>query len=197
MKIVDTLKKVEVHHEYLVTEWYKPHFRQFDSVIKDPNMLNLDNKADIDLMETVLRSHRSPILDRLPKDILWNRAELEENDFENLLVIRESGWVNTFGPNRNLRDVAGQVARSNFEVGGVNIPLIHDIRRAIGSHPFKERIFVISNNDSGPFTVLEGNHRAVAFQLEVNETGSNGHLPKYVILGTSPSMGTSPWLNYP
>ena len=113
-----------------------------------------------------------------------------------MLVIRELGWEQTFGPNKKLSDVALALSSGVQEQGGVNFPLIYDIKSNIGTHEFKERLILISKGLNGPFTILEGNHRAVAFQLEIIEKHTTAHLPREVIIATSENMQNCVWLNY-
>ncbi|HUC88128.1 MAG TPA: hypothetical protein VMR95_03190 [Candidatus Binatia bacterium] len=197
MKNISSISLARVQHEFLLTEWYKDHFRQFELDGFEPSKLDPDKSSDAKIIEKMLLSFRAPILSNLPVDTVWQIGELERNEFKNLLVIRERGWVLTFGNSRKVQDVAIAVSNGVQEQGGVNIPLIQDIKKSIGTHPFKERIILISTGEVGPYTIIEGNHRAVAYQQKSLEIGSEKYLPKEVILGTSTSMYKCPWLNQP
>ena len=183
-------------HEFLLSEWYKDWFRQFEAQGIGPLRLNPMDPKDAESIMTLLSTMRGPILAQLPNDIDWSTAELEEGDFGELLVIREAGWANTFGANKSLKEVAGQIRLTQKETGGVNIPQIVEIKDAIGKSQFEERMILIAAREAGPYTILDGNHRAVAFQMEADETGSTAHLPTDVILGVSKSMRSCAWLNY-
>lgn len=196
MKITGELSRAEVMHEFLLSEWYKNWFRQFEAQGIDPLRLDPTDPIDAELIMTLLSTIRRPILDRLPNDVEWKTGELEVGDFEDLLVIKETGWVDTFGANKSLKEVAGQIRITQKEVGGVNIPLILQIKDAIGKSQFEERIILIAARETGPYTVLDGNHRAVAFQIKADETRSIAHLPTEVILGASKSMRSCAWLNF-
>ena len=196
MKVTGALSSAEVMHEFLLSEWYKDWFRQFEAQGIDPLSLNPKDLKDAESIMTLLSTIRGPILAQLPIDIDWKTGELEVGDFGELLVIREAGWANTFGANKSLREVAGQIRITQNETGGVNIPQIIEMKDAIGTSHFEERIILIAAREDGPYTVLDGNHRAVAFQMKTDETGSIAHLPTEVILGVSKSMRSCAWLNF-
>jgi hypothetical protein len=196
MKVTGQLSSAEVMHEFLLSEWYKDWFRQFEAQGIDPLRLDPTDTMDAELIMTLLSTIRGPILAQLPNEIDWKTAELEEGDFGELLVIKEAGWANTFGANKSLKEVAGQIHISQRETGGVNIPQIIQIKDAIGTTQFEERIILIAARESGPYTLLDGNHRAVAFQMKADETGSIAHLPTSAILGVSKSMRRCAWLNF-
>jgi len=196
MKVTGELSSAEVMHEFLLSEWYKDWFRQFEAQGIDPLSLNPTDLKDAESITTLLSTMRGPILAHLPNDIEWKTGELEVGDFEDLFVIREAGWANTFGANKSLKEVAGQIRLTQKETGGVNIPQILEIKNAIGMSQFEERMILIAAREAGPYTILDGNHRAVAFQMDADETGSTAHLPTEVILGVSKAMRGCAWLNF-
>jgi len=83
------------------------------------------------------------------------------------------------------------------DLWGVDFNLIKQIKSNIGQHPFKEKIILISLSLNSVCTVIEGNHRAVVFELEMIETSKIDHIPKQLILGISADMNQAYWLNMP
>jgi len=191
MKVISEISEDKVYYEFLSTEWYKSHFQPFRDQGISLDALNPEN--DHIRIRNLLWSSRGVILDKLPRDVAWHVGELEGDDFENLFVIREKGWVDSFSPHRKVKDVAS-VIDSAQDLGGVNFSHIYSIKENITRYDFKERLILVSENAIGPFTIIEGNHRAVAFQMMVNEGGDMSHLPKEVIIAISPSMGSCTWL---
>jgi hypothetical protein len=196
MKIKESLSLEAMEAEFLKTEWYKdfynPMREKYNAIVTAPD---LSSSVHSQVIKSLLWQWRSPVLSRIPKDIKWYLSELEGNDFGDLLIMRELSWYETFGNAKKLKDVAKSIFSGKIQSKGVNFEKIKAIKENIGTHNFHEKIIVISSNPQGPYSILEGNHRAVAFQLKVEESGDKSHLPKEVIVGESPDMGSSPWLN--
>lgn len=196
MKITKPISVVEVESEFLKAEWYKDVFNpvraDYDTLVKGKDFINEGNNR---IRKSLLWQWRLPLLQRLPfQDIHWYLACPEPNEFDNFLIIKEIGWVTTFGTTKRLEDVAKAI-RNGLRDQGVGFDIIDSIKKNIGSHPFEEKLILISTTINGPYTVIEGNHRAVAFQIKLQEDNNDSHLPKEVILGIAPNMNQSPWLN--
>ena len=76
------------------------------------------------------------------------------------------------------------------------IKLIKEIQKNIGSHSFDERLILIGESANAPLTVMEGNNRAVAFQLEKMENGKDNHIPKNILVGISLNIRNCAWWNW-
>ncbi len=196
MKILAEVNEPEFELQFLSTEWYKPFYdslrEQYNELVTNPDLS--DWKQNYARKE-LLWKWRYPLLGQLPQQIEWYLIELDLEEFENLLVIRENGWDKTFGLGKNLEEVALAVQNDVEDSWGVNFKQIKDIKNNIGKYAFKEKIILISSNEEAPYTILEGNHRAVAFELKKVEIGETDHIPKKFLLGISPNMGQAHWLN--
>lgn len=139
---------------------------------------------------------RSRLLGHLPRDIEWQIMDISNEEFSDLRLIREIGWKNTFGPCRTLAQAAEMV--SSGETVGQEVDLYHieAIRKSIAINDFSEKIICIAATPEGPRTILEGNHRGVAFQMHKDAMGIVDHFPKEIILGTSENMHRCLWM-YP
>lgn len=196
MKILAEVNESEFELQFLSTEWYKPFYNslreQYSELVTNPDLGDWEQNY---LRKEFLWKGRFPLLGQLPLQIKWYLVELDIEEFKNLLVIRENGWDKTFGLGKNLEEVALAVQNNVEDRWGVNFKLINDIKNNIGKHVFKEKIILISSNKEAPYTVVEGNHRAVAFELRKIETGKTNHIPNQFLLGVSPNMGRAHWLN--
>lgn len=196
MRIISEVTEPEFESHFLSSEWYKPFYdpvrEKFDGIVKEPD---LDNWEENYYRKELLWKWRSPLLGQLPFGINWYSVELELEEFEQLLVIKEQGWNQTFGLGKNLVEAAQAVRNGVPDNWEVNFGQIKDIKDKIGSYQFKERIIIIALTTSGPFTVIEGNHRVVAFALKKLETGESAHIPREFILGVSTNMSQAYWLN--
>ena len=196
MKTICSLTNEDFEAEFLKSEWYKkvyhPVREQFNKIVLEPNTKNQEENNS---RHQLLWQWRYPLLERLPNNISWQLASIDEGEFENLLIIRETYWEKTFGDKKTLADVARAIL-DGVQDNGAGINIIQNIKRAIGTYPFAEKIICISISLQPPFSIIEGNHRAVAFQLKKLEVGGNNHIPKEIILGVSSNMVISPWLNF-
>lgn len=196
MKILAEINEPEFELQFLSTEWYKSVYdssrEQYDKLVTNPD---LNDREQNRLRKELLWKWRYPLLRQLPQQIEWYLIELNLEEFENLLVIREKGWDKTFGLGKNLKEVALAVQNNVEDISGVGFKQIKDIKNNIGKYTFKEKIILISSSRDAPYTVIEGNHRAVAFELKKIETGETDHVPKQFLLGISPNMGQAHWLN--
>lgn len=196
MIIVRPLPTVELEAEFLRAEWYKDFYSpvrtQHDSVVKDKDYENEDNNR---IRKNLLWQYRHPVLLQLPQDIHWYEASVSPEEFGEIKRIRETGWDRTFGSAKTLKDVVVAIKAGVTDQGNVGFQLIEDIKSNIGTHPFEEKLITIARNQTESPTIIEGNHRGVAFQMKTQEDGETSHLPQAIILGISPNMNTSPWLN--
>ena len=197
MKVISKVSQEEFELQFLSSEWYKEFYDsvrvKYNGIINNPNLLDWQENF---FRKELLWKWRYPLLGQLPLEIEWYLIELSAEEFENLLVIREIGWENTFGIGKNLREVAFAVKNNVQDRGNVRFDIIQDIMDNIGKYNFKEKLILISSDLKPPYTIVEGNHRAVAFELKKIETEVNSHLPKQFLLGISRIMNTSPWFNF-
>ncbi len=195
MKILRPIPIVEVEAEFLRAEWYKDFYepvrKQFENIVKDKDYTNEENNR---IRKNLLWQYRSPVLEKLPSDIHWYGISVDEKEFGDILIIRETGWEKTFGTAKNLKDTVLAI-KNNVPDQGVGFQLIEDIKNNIGTYPFEEKLIIISKSATDHHSIIEGNHRGMAFQMKFHETGNTDHFPKEIILGISPNMHLSPWLN--
>ena len=195
MKVISRISPSAFEAEFLSAEWYKGEYdqvrAQFDHIVRDPDIH--DEQQNI-IRRSLLWEIRRLLLQNLPINIEWHQVEIALSEFGDLLAIRERGWVLTLGPGKNLTEISKAI-RNGVTDKGIDLEHVKGIKDSIGTHSFSERIVLISSSLSGPYTILDGNHRAVAFKLFEDETGSSLHIPSKYILGVSPDMHQSPWLN--
>ncbi|MEK7107063.1 MAG: hypothetical protein AAB899_02650 [Patescibacteria group bacterium] len=196
MKVVSQISEPQFELEFLSSEWHKDFYdsvrAQFNEIVTNPDISNWEQNY---WRKELLWRLRAPLLAQLPFNIQWHVIGLDAGEFEHIRVIREHGWNRTFGERKNLMEVAEAVQKNLPDEWGVNFPQILDMKNNVGRTEFKERIILISSGLTGPYTVLEGNHRAVAFALKKLESEQINHVPKQYILGISPTMSSAYWLN--
>lgn len=197
MKYVEPIKREHFIHNFLKAEWYKGDYDEVRSII-DPTLLvspNFDGGSQNTIREKLLYATRSSLLDRLPADTNWHIIRLSSEEFSSLFVIRESGWEQSFGQHAKVGGVSKQLLAGKRS-DNPSTDKMHAIKASIGGHDFSDKLTLIATNVNGPYTIIDGNHRAIAFRLHADTTGDTSAIPSEFILGTSSSMGYSVWLNF-
>ena len=144
-----TWTEVTVHHVYvafLCAEWHKlivPTTLHDRQLIDQPD---LSSYSENQRRAELLYSYRAPLLQRMPADTrLYEVRYLQEGHLDELLVIGRCGWDSPHDGNELL-----QVARRKL------LPL--------RSQPQTWSAPILwGHTRQGPFTILEGNNRLVAF----------------------------------
>jgi hypothetical protein len=132
---------------------------------------------------------RPDIKANLPNNLKWHLAEPEEADIDKMYIIFSADWE---GISR--RTYLADVVRKNVNKMFFNqdsIRIANDIKKKINyletGGILDTRLILIADNPSGPFTVIEGNRRSVAF-LSLNRL-----LKIQVYLGISDNVKVSRW----
>jgi hypothetical protein len=111
---------------------------------------------------------------------------MQPGDLEELRFIRNCGWDDK-APNNvlgNLRFPAAFSAASQEKIAAISASLTApDLDKAV---------VLIAENTGGPFTILDGNHRATAMML-AKRRGMFAEADVHAYIGVSPRMGTCIW----
>jgi hypothetical protein len=196
MQVVSSASEEEVISEFLRSEWYNsvydPLKEKYDILVKNPD---LQNTVENETRKYILWNVRGPLLQHIPLDTRWYIASISPVEFSQLLLIRDTAWISTFGEKKTVSDAAQSIVSGVAVDHGAGFDKIDRIKKGIGKKSFQEKIICISSDLDSSLTILEGNHRAVAFQIFANEEKPNNHLPGHIIVGMSPSMTDCSWLN--
>jgi hypothetical protein len=134
-----------VHHAFARAEWQKlPLARPEERHLIDaPNLNNADENRR---RREILYSLRKPLFDKVPSNTEWYEVEyLERAHLDQLLVIGRCDWDDATDKNELLK-VAGRK------------------KYALEKPPAEWAEPVLwGHSKAGPFTILEGNHRLVAY----------------------------------
>lgn len=197
MKTNTIISNEEFEAEYLKAEWYKdyydPYREKYTEIVLKPDLNNLHEN---EIRKQLLWGPRHPLLQQLPSDVVWHDVEITSQEFSEILVIKEFGWEKTFLNHKKLSDAVRFMESGDAVDHGVKFNIVNDIKSSIGKYDFSERLICIALSTDGPFTLIEGNHRALAFELEKQDSGKTDHLPSRIIVGVSSYMGQAYWLNY-
>ncbi len=186
---IKRLRNIEFEYNFLRGEWYK--FKNLHDEI-DIDKLRLDDQCDRQLIHILLKQSRGFLLKHLPDDVAWYQVFIEQSEFEKVKVINEDTWHESFG-----RDMVKQISdllRSGMCDDTVHQPVIREIFSHLGTGDFSNSLVIIAPSFDAPATLLEGNHRAVAFQMSNDNLGiQNGMPPSHLIAGISLKMQNCIW----
>jgi hypothetical protein len=160
MQLGDEVSQRQVYEEWALTN-------------EENKLQGLSGQEYDRAMERALTDHKAPIKAGLPKDILWRRATIEAGDEKNLFIISEGGWVEEFGQDTNIISVANLVGGKD----GGHCGQIEDMKEHLDSGlPLKEVFVMIATQETGPFTIIDGDHRLIAYYLTLGLAGLDGYV---------------------
>ncbi len=106
-----------------------------------------------------IENWRSDIKSPLPSDTRWHEAVIEQADVSRLFIISSDDWA----------DISGYTFLVSFVAENLNAAFSNkgsDIKKKLSflesGGALDTRLILVSDKVSGPFTVIEGNRRAVA-----------------------------------
>jgi hypothetical protein len=155
---------------WLRSEWEgvvspKPPDRQ---LIDNPD---LADQAQNQAREELLYRHRGPILKELPDDFHPVWVNIEEADLADLYIVPSFDWHLDTGGTFRLVDTPANLAHGReLGLGHIRLAIDHLAKVnaiAPGLANYKatttdEVLILIAVNESGPYTIIDGTHRAAA-----------------------------------
>lgn len=190
MKLKDKITIDVVLGEWLKAEWYKSYFdnirASYSNIVNSPNYNDREeNNLRNNLMEEV-RPDVIPPLFQLPFE--WQLAEIESsNEFRSLNIIPSDDWYLVTGRTFRLKDTPLNLHL--HEGHQVDIQKKKDTLRKKGL--FQAKLILVGASPE-KLTIIEGNHRAVAYLLFAQEAKSL-FLPLEVIFGSCPQITKYRW----
>jgi hypothetical protein len=106
-----------------------------------------------------------------PRDAIWHDGEIEAEDVPKLFLI-SVGDLGPFSKNTWSLEITAQNYSAGFQDSD------HSLRfeKLRKNSPFATRLVVVSDTLNGPFTIIDGNHRAVLLSVDNRLIGTRIHL---------------------
>lgn len=107
---------------------------------------------------------RSDIRDRLPPDLIWFLTRLEIEDINSLFIISSDDWKDERLCDPNFKLMTAITNFSNTQSSCGKYGDIHRKEALLSSNQngLNTKLILVSSSQEGPFTIIEGNRRAVA-----------------------------------
>jgi len=176
----------EVYCQFLRTELYRfrgPEQTSIAALVNNPDFNDGSQNFD---RRRLLFQVRYPLLAQLPNPLEWHSATMQTGDLEKLRLIRHCGW-----DDKALDNLVGKIRfPTAFDLTGQK--KIAAILERIAASDFDKTLLLVAKVTDGPFTILDGNHRATAMMVaKLKGTFAEADVNAYI--GVSPRMGTCIW----
>lgn len=192
MKILDKVSKDKVYAAWLKSELFK--YKEAGIAPTDEKIIvnpDFANEEENKRREELLLSRRKPIIETLPADITWHEILIQEDDLGKTYIIPVHDWFLDTGKTFQLINVKHNLKhkRGNKLPGRVNEfdHLSSVIEKGQFLDKNSDRIIFVSSNASGPFTIIDGVHRACCLAR------NDKYADFYGYLGVSPSTANYRW----
>jgi hypothetical protein len=125
------------------------------------------------LRTAFLGSSRLPLLAHLPTDSRWYKAKLELKHVKNFRILKENSWRQQLPPCSTVGEAAAILGSQDDTAAHDESSLRDHVRQLEHRlNYFSHTVIVVGASVDGPFTIWDGNHRAIALAL----TQSGSHL---------------------
>jgi len=153
--------------EFLRSEFYQPEFdryrERFAQLVAHPD---LANQRENTIRKALLYLRRGRLWRELPTDTEWWEVELHRSDIKRLRVFPRDQWRGLAEGNFYLVDMLDRI-RERVESGNQNhfLEKLRSLSSGLEKGEDHSAVLLIGVDDSGPLTIIEGNHRMAAATL--------------------------------
>ena len=182
----------EVIAEFLKAEFYQPEFdayrERFASVALDPD---LSSKRDNAIRKTLLFRRRGRLWRELPKDTEWWQIELQPSDLPRIRAFPRKQWRKFAEGDFYLTRMIARI-KSTVESDDTShfSAKMRSVAADLQDNRVPNSVLLIGVDESGPLTIIEGNHRMAAAML-LSPSAVSQHFRFYC--GLSPRMTECCW----
>ena len=191
IRLIRPVSEDEVIAEFLKSDFRHPKFSEYHdshkSIVAQPNLNNAAENAE---RRALLFKRHLPLWTEIPKGTSWYEVEINRPEIGFIRAFPRAQWRKLARGNYSMTEVAGRVRRQRKSLPDRFLYKIDEIADDIsrGRNGFGA-VILIGRSDSGPLTVLDGNHRLVA-ALQSNPT----HVESLKFMcGLSPQMELCCW----
>ena len=186
------LTEEEVMAEFLRSEFHHPEFdeyrHEFDAVVRHPD---LNNSRENAVRQALLFLRRGAMWRELPADTQWYEVELAPQDLARIRFFPRAQWRRVAQGSFYLTDVVERIRRrldSSFhdEFFGK----LRSLSSSVQENLINPTVLLIGVDNTGPLTILDGNHRMAAAMLGPSPAVLNR---LRFICGFSPEMTRCCW----
>jgi hypothetical protein len=182
----------EVIAAFLRNDFNSPVFKQYQTALRDlVEMPDLRHEGQNKVRRALFNVRHRSLWKELPKDTEWFEAEIEMEDLGLFRVFPRAQWRKFALGNFDLTQVSQRIIDDRYRERGNGdfLAKIDDLRAHLKQEAVGGAVLFIGESESGPFTILDGNHRLVAALLTSPEA-----LKRFrFFCGLSPKMAQCCW----
>jgi O-antigen/teichoic acid export membrane protein len=192
LRVGRRLTEEEVMAEFLRSEFHHSEFdeyrNQFDHLVRDPDLKSSRENA---VRQALLFLRRGPMWRELPADTTWFEVKLTAADLDRIRFFPRAQWRRVAQGSFYLTDV---VERIRIQLQSPNndgfFGKLRLLSCSVQDNLVNPAVLLIGVNETGPLTILDGNHRMAAAMLG----DSTSVLEQFrFICGFSPQMTRCCW----
>jgi O-antigen/teichoic acid export membrane protein len=167
LRVGRRLPEEEVMAEFLRSEFHHPEFdeyrNQFDHLVRKPNLTSSRENA---VRQALLFLRRGPMWRELPADTMWYEVELRPEDLDRIRFFPRAQWRRVAQGSFHMTDV---VERIRVHLKSHNddsfFGKLRLLSTSVQDNLVNPAVLLIGVNETGPLTILDGNHRMAAAML--------------------------------
>lgn len=148
----------------------------FDECISEKEVFDYWHFCKNSLRRLPLRT--DIINDKFPRDAEWYNAQIEEHDIEKMFLISVEDFRELSQGTWTLPASCEKYSTDYYDKN--HTPRFESLKEI--NDTFDTRLILVSDSASGPFTIIDGNHRAILLLQEQRLVGTN------VFLGVHPKF---------
>ena len=161
------LTEEEVIAEFLRSEFHHPEFddyrREFDSLVRNPN---LENSRENAVRQALLFLRRGAMWRELPADTQWYEVELTPEDLIRIRFFPRAQWRRVAQGSFYLTDVVERIrVRLETSFHDEFFGKLRSLSSSVQENLINPTVLLIGVDNTGPLTILDGNHRMAAAML--------------------------------
>jgi hypothetical protein len=153
--------------EFLRAEFYQPEFdayrEKFARIVLDPDVTN---ERENTIRKTLLFRRRGRLWRELPKDTQWWQVELQASDMPRIRAFPRKQWrkfaEGDFYLTRMITRIKATVESDNNSRFSAKM---RSVAADLQDNRVPNSVLLIGIDETGPLTIIEGNHRMAAAML--------------------------------
>jgi O-antigen/teichoic acid export membrane protein len=186
------LTEEEVMAEFLRSEFHHPEFddyrHEFEHLVKSPN---LDSSRENAVRQALLFLRRGAMWRELPADTKWFEVDLRISDLERVRFFPRAQWRRVADGSFYLKDVVERMRPKLEQCRDDEFYCkLRLLSSSVEERLINPTVLLIGVNNTGPLTILDGNHRMAAALLSQPIPALNRFR---FICGFSPEMTRCCW----
>lgn len=158
----------EVILEFLRNDFQNPKFEDYrKSLAALVSAPDLDDSSENAKRRALLFLRHGSLWRELPRDTEWFEVAVRPEDLPNINVFPRAQWRKLADGDYMLTEIAQSLATDppKRAVDKAFVTKIRNLRKLVAEESASGAVLLIGINESGPFTILDGNHRLVAATL--------------------------------